>query len=169
MPKGGKTGKTGKSHRQGYTSKGLQDFPALGASGKMGKVRGKRRQYYWLTFPAFPFSFLVGIRANPLLSRLTACHFPTFPTFPLFKNIYKLLHGYRCHMNRSNNVTADEYCKDLLQKVIGWQEQNKQARLLDAQAVNTSDYAKREALIKVAEVKIYTAKQTGDCISEYMG
>ena len=88
MPKGGKTGKTGKSHRRGYTSKGLQDFPAFGASGKMGKVRGKRRQYYWLTFPAFPLSFLVGIRANPLLSRLTACHFPTFPTFPLFKNIY---------------------------------------------------------------------------------
>lgn len=72
-------------------------------------------------------------------------------------------------MNRSNNVTVEEYCKDLLQKVRSWQEENKQARLLDAQAVNTSDYAKREALIKVAEVKIYTAKQTGDCISEYMG
>lgn len=73
-------------------------------------------------------------------------------------------------MNRSNNVTTEEYCKDLLQQVIGWEEQRtKQARLLDAQAVNTSDYAKREALIKVAEVNIYTAKQTGECISEYMG
>ena len=66
MPKGGKTGKTGKSNHQSYTGKALQGFLAFGVNGKMGKVRGKRRQYYWLTFPAFPFSFLVGIRANRL-------------------------------------------------------------------------------------------------------
>lgn len=60
----------------------------------------------------------------------------------------------------------DAYCAELLQSIVGWQEQNNQERLLDANATQTYTYAKREALIKVAEVKLYNALNTGNCVSE---
>lgn len=58
----------------------------------------------------------------------------------------------------------EAYCADLLQNIIGWQEQNNRARL--SNATQTYGYAKREALIKVAETRLYNALYKGDCISE---
>ena len=60
----------------------------------------------------------------------------------------------------------EAYCADLLQNIIGWQEQNNRARL--SNATQTYGYAKREALIKVAETRLYNALHKGDCISEKM-
>ena len=60
----------------------------------------------------------------------------------------------------------EAYCADLLQNIIGWQEQNNRARLSNTNATQTYIYAKREALIKVAETRLYNALHKGDCISE---
>ena len=62
----------------------------------------------------------------------------------------------------------DAYCAKLLQNIVEWQEQNNRDRLLDANATQTYIYAKREALIKVAEVKLYNSLHMGDYISEEM-
>lgn len=62
----------------------------------------------------------------------------------------------------------EAYCADLLQNIVGWQEQNNRARLSNANATQTYIYAKREALIKVAETRLYNALHQGDCISEKM-
>ncbi|MBH0095944.1 hypothetical protein I6E61_06020 [Psychrobacter sp. NZS113] len=62
----------------------------------------------------------------------------------------------------------DAYCAELLQKITGWQEQNNEDRLLYADATKTYGYAMREALIKVAEIKLYNALHVGDSINEDM-
>lgn len=62
----------------------------------------------------------------------------------------------------------EAYCADLLQKITGWQEQNNRARLSNTNATQTYIYAKREALIKVAEIKLYNALHIGDSINEDM-
>lgn len=61
------------------------------------------------------------------------------------------------------------YCAELLQKITVWQELNNQDRLLNANATKTSGYAKHEALIKIAEIKLYNALHTSDYITEEMG
>lgn len=63
----------------------------------------------------------------------------------------------------------EAYCAELLQKITGWQEQNNEDRLLYADATKTYGYAKREALIKAAEIKLYNALHVGDSINEDMG
>jgi len=62
----------------------------------------------------------------------------------------------------------EAYCAQLLQSIIGWQEENNQDRLVDANATQSYDYAKREALIKVAETKLYNALHKDDCINQEM-
>ena len=62
----------------------------------------------------------------------------------------------------------EAYCAQLLQSIIGWQEENNQERLFDANATQSYDYAKREALIKVAETKLYNALHKDDCINKEM-
>lgn len=62
----------------------------------------------------------------------------------------------------------EAYCADLLQNIIGWQEQNNRARLSNANATQTYIYAKREALIEVAETRLYNALHKSDCIGEKM-
>lgn len=62
----------------------------------------------------------------------------------------------------------EAYCAELLQKITSWQEQNNEYRLLYADATKTYGYTKREALIKVAEIKLYNALHTGDSINEDM-
>lgn len=61
------------------------------------------------------------------------------------------------------------YCAELLQKITVWQELNNQDRLLNANATATYGYAKYEALIKVAEIKLYNALHISDYITEEMG
>jgi hypothetical protein len=62
----------------------------------------------------------------------------------------------------------EAYCAELLQSIIEWQTQNNRNRLFDANAAQSYAYAKREALIKVAEIKLYNALHKGDCINEEM-
>ncbi|WP_227516750.1 hypothetical protein [Psychrobacter sp. DAB_AL43B] len=62
----------------------------------------------------------------------------------------------------------EAYCAELFQNIVGWQEQNNRARLSNTKAAQTYIYAKREALIKVAETRLYNALHKGDCISEKM-
>ena len=62
----------------------------------------------------------------------------------------------------------EAYCAQLLQSIIGWQEENNQDRLFDSNAAQSYDYAKREALIKIAETKLYNALHKDDCINKEM-
>lgn len=62
----------------------------------------------------------------------------------------------------------EAYCAELLQHITGWQEQNNKDLLLYDDATKTYGYAKREALIKIAEIKLYNALHAGDSISEDM-
>ena len=62
----------------------------------------------------------------------------------------------------------EAYCAELLQCIVGWQKQNNQDLTTDANADQNYTYAKREALIKVAEVKLFNALHEGDSISEEM-
>lgn len=63
---------------------------------------------------------------------------------------------------------TEAYCAELLQHITGWQAQNNEDRLLYADATKTYGYAKREALIKAAEIKLYNALHVGDSINEDM-
>ncbi len=60
----------------------------------------------------------------------------------------------------------EAYCAELLHKITVWQELNNQDRLLNTNVTETYDYAKREALIRVAEIKLYNALHTSDYITE---
>lgn len=62
----------------------------------------------------------------------------------------------------------EAYCAELLQKITGWQAQNNEDRLLCVDATKTYGYAKREALIKAAEIRLYNALHIGDSINEDM-
>lgn len=62
----------------------------------------------------------------------------------------------------------EAYCAELLQKITGWQAQNNEDRLLYADATKTYGYAKRETLIKAAEIRLYNALHIGDSINEDM-
>ncbi len=62
----------------------------------------------------------------------------------------------------------EAYCAELLQSIVEWQKQNSDDLLFDSNAAQNYTYAKREALIKVAEVKLFNALHEGDSISEEM-
>ena len=62
----------------------------------------------------------------------------------------------------------EAYCAELLQSIVEWQKQNSADLLFDSNATQNYTYAKREALIKVAEVKLFNALHEGDSISEEM-
>ena len=62
----------------------------------------------------------------------------------------------------------EAYCAEILQSIIDWKTENNQDRLFDTNTAQSYDYAKREALIKVAEIKLYNALHKSDCINEGM-